>query len=89
MAISVPPKPVRSNEALGRSRRLLNKAIFGELLARHREDHALYGLLGDWCFSRNRRNDIVEKGSFESSEMQIVADRASCAEAILSVPVNT
>jgi len=45
--------------------------------------------LGDWCLSRNRRNDIVEKGSSQSSEMQIVAYRASCAEAILSVPANT
>ena len=42
--------------------------------------------LGGWCLSPNHLGNLSEMGSFESSEMEIVAYGKSCAEAILGSP---
>lgn len=42
-----------------------------------------YERLGAWCLSRNHPPDVDEVGSFESSEIEIGAYGASCAEVFL------
>jgi hypothetical protein len=45
--------------------------------------------LGGWCLSPNHPGNLSEMGSFESSEMEIVAYGKSCAEAISGLPTVT
>jgi hypothetical protein len=42
--------------------------------------------LGGWCLSPNHPGNLSQMGSFESSEMEIVAYGRSCAEPIFGSP---